>query len=397
MRYAFWASGGLLFYTFFGYPVWLYLGSRWRPRAVRRQPILPEVSVLMAVHNEADALPAKLRNLEEIDYPARYLEVIVVSDGSTDETNGMLQAWRGGHRHVIIVPDNEGKAVALNRAVSAANGEILVFTDARQLIEPDAVRLLVENFADPGVGCVSGELMVDRSEGGAPTAGLGFYWEWEKKVRQWESATGSVVGVTGAFYAARKAIVPSLPAGTILDDVYLPLQVAGRGQRVLFESRAIARDRWGEGGSEFWRKVRTLAGNYQLLQRAPWLLTARNPIRFRFISHKLLRLLAPFALLGILIPSMVLTTPLYRIALGGELGFALCALLAAFRPRLGPVSRLAEVCAAFLVLNAAALVAFAYIATGRTVAWKARATASGSSESRAQQAERTRDAISQLR
>lgn len=369
MKYVFWLSGALLFYTFFGYPAWLYVISRWRPRPVRRQSVLPKASVLMAVHNEAAVLPAKLRNLEEIEYPAGHLEVLVVSDGSSDETNGILQAWQGQRRQAIILPENEGKAAALNRAVAAATGDILVFTDARQLIEPGAVRLLVENFADPSVGCVSGELLLNRVSADPLTAGLGFYWEWEKSIRQWESATGSVVGVTGALYAARKSVVPRLPAGTILDDVYIPLQAAGRGQRVVFEDRAVSRDHLADSHREFWRKVRTLAGNYQLVQLSPWLLTANNPIRFRFVSHKLSRLAAPFALLGILTSSVFLTSPFYRIVLAGEIALGLCALLAPFRTRLGVLSRLAQVCSAFLALNAAALVAFAYVATGRRVSW----------------------------
>jgi biofilm PGA synthesis N-glycosyltransferase PgaC len=212
-------------------------------------------------------------------------------------------------------------------------------------------------------------LMLGRGDSDGVTAGLGFYWQWEKMIRQWESVSGSVVGVTGALYAARKAVVPRLPAGTILDDVYIPLHAAGRGHRVIFESRAISRDRLADDHREFWRKVRTLAGNYQLVQLAPWLLNSRNPIRFRFISHKLLRLLVPFALLGTLVASIVLTSPLYRIVLAGEIALGLFAILAAFHARLGLISRLAEVCSVFLVLNAAAIVAFAYVATGRRVAW----------------------------
>jgi poly-beta-1,6-N-acetyl-D-glucosamine synthase len=369
VSYLFWVSAALVLYTFLGYPVWLYLASRWRPRPVRSRSIQPDLSIVMAVHNEAAVLAAKLRNLDEVDYPADRLEIVVASDGSSDDTNLILGAWQGPRRQAIILPANEGKAAALNRGLVAARGEIVVLTDARQMIEPDAVRFLAANFADSSVGCVSGELMLGRGDSDGATAGLGFYWQWEKRVRQWESASGSVVGVTGALYAARKTVVPSLPVGTILDDVYIPLHAAGRGQRVIFESRAISRDRLADGRREFWRKVRTLAGNYQLVQLAPWLLTSSNPIRFRFISHKLLRLMVPFALLGTLIASIVLTSPFYRIVLAGEVALGLFAMLAAFRARLGWISRLAEVCSAFLVLNAAAVVAFAYVATGRRVAW----------------------------
>jgi len=369
MTWLFWISALIILYAYLGYPALLFLRSRWRPFAVRRSSVRPPISIVIAVHNGAAVLRAKLENLAELDYPAELIEVIVVSDGSSDETNEILRAWQGESRLAILLPNNEGKAVALNRGVEAATREILVFTDARQHIERDALRYLVQNFADPAVACVSGELILKEPGPGASAAGLGLYWEFEKKIRQWESDTGSVVGVTGALYAARKQFVPPLPPGTILDDVYIPVCAAGQGKRVLFEGRARSYDRLSEGRREFWRKVRTLAGNYQLLQLAPWLLTTNNPVRFRFISHKLMRLLVPFALLGILASSILLESPLYRLALAGELALCLGAALGAIRLPLGFLSRPGNACAAFLVLNAAALVAFAYFVTGRRVAW----------------------------
>ncbi len=369
MKWAFWISALLIFYAYLGYPALIYLRGCWKPLAVRRTSTLPPVSIVMAVHNGGSVLKAKLDNLSMLDYPVELVEVVVVSDGSSDETNEILRDWEGERRRTIILPKNEGKAVALNRAVEAAAQEVLIFTDARQLIDRNAIRCLVQNFADPGVACVSGELILSDEGAGAASSGLGLYWEFEKKVRQWESATGSVVGVTGALYAARKQFVPSLPPGTILDDVYIPVEAAGRGKRVLFEDRALSYDRLSHGSHEFWRKVRTLAGNYQLLQLAPWLLTTNNPIRFRFVSHKLARLLVPFALLGVLISSALLKAPFYKLALAGELALCLCAVLGAIRLPLGFLSRPGNACAAFLVLNAAAVVAFAYFVTGRRVAW----------------------------
>ena len=369
MKWLFWISALLILYAYMGYPALLFLRSRWAPVAVPRSSALPPLSIVMAVHNGATLLPAKLENLSELDYPAELVEVIVVSDGSSDGTNQILQDWQGERRRAIILPKNEGKAVALNCAVEAASCDMLVLTDARQMIDRNALRYLAQNFEDSDVACVSGELILKETRPGASTAGLGLYWEFEKKIRQWESDTGSVVGVTGALYAARKQFVPLLPAGTLLDDVYIPVYAAGRGKRVLFESRALSYDSLSDGRREFWRKVRTLAGNYQLLQLAPWLVTSNNPIRFRFASHKLTRLLVPFALLGILVSAVFLDSPLYRLALASELALCLGAVLGAIRLPLGFLSRPGNACAAFLVLNAAALVAFAYFVTGRRVAW----------------------------
>jgi len=167
-------------------------------------------------------------------------------------------------------------------------GEVVVFTDVRQSIEPRAIRLLVENFADASVGCVRRELMLGDPEGGESSRGMGLYWRVEKKVRELESLSGSTIGATGALYAARKTLLVELPADLILDDVYLPMSVIRQGFRVIFDPRARAWDQADLGsGREFWRKVRTLSGNYQLVEAAPWLVSKENPARWDFVSHKL--------------------------------------------------------------------------------------------------------------
>jgi biofilm PGA synthesis N-glycosyltransferase PgaC len=164
--------------------------------------------------------------------------------------------------------------------MSVAQGDIVVFTDARQKIERGAIRLLMENFADPEVGAVSGELMLGDPANGETDRGVGLYWRIEKRVRELESSAGSVVGATGAIYAVRRELVAKVPADTILDDVFIPMNVAKQGFRVLFDERAKAWDAPDLGSQrEFRRKVRTLSGNYQLLQLAPWLLRGENPLR----------------------------------------------------------------------------------------------------------------------
>ena len=200
-------------------------------------------------------------------YPAEKVEICVASDGSADETENILKGanpavkWTRGPRL--------GKATALNEAIRLCSGDIVVFTDVRQEIERSALRELAADFADPTVGCVSGELML-RSGGQNIAGGVSHYWRMEKAVRKLESETGSVVGATGAIYAVRRTLVPEVPAGTLLDDVYIPLAVVRQGQRVLFEPAARAwDDPTGSAVQEFRRNVRTLAGNYQLLQIAP--------------------------------------------------------------------------------------------------------------------------------
>jgi hypothetical protein len=251
-----------------------------------------------------------------------------------------------------------------------ANREIVLFTDARQKIELCALRRLMENFADAEVGCVSGDLMLGDPEIGEAGKGMGLYWRIEKKIRELESASGSVVGATGAIYCARQALLEPLPEGTILDDVLLPMQVVRKKSRVVFDSQARAWDSPNLGQSrEFSRKVRTLSGNYQLLQLAPWLLTSKNSIRFEFVSHKLLRLAVPFALLAVLLASLFLAQPFYRAALAAQMAFYGLSLAAMAGFKIGPLSRVADAARTFVVLNSAAVVAFVNFVTGRKAIW----------------------------
>ena len=371
MKWIFWIAAALIGYADVGYLLWLWVRSRWSPRPVRRGAVEPSVSAVLVVRNEAAEIARKIENLLALDYPAEKLEIVVISDGSTDGTAAILQDFASSPRlQVVLKPSPRGKAARLNDAMKLASGEIVLFTDARQKIELCALRHLVENFADGEVGCASGELMLGDPETGEAGKGMGLYWRIEKKIRELESASGSVVGATGAIYCARRALLDPLPEGTLNDDELLPLQVVRKRWRVVFDARARAWDAPNLGQSrEFSRKVRTLSGNYQLLQLAPWLLTAKNPIRFEFVSHKLLRLAVPFALLAILLTPLFLPQLFYRAALAAQLALYCLSLAAMVGVKTGPLERVADVARTFVVLNAAAVVAFVHFVTGRKIIW----------------------------
>ena len=276
MKLLFWLSFFLVSYTYLLYPAWLFFRSKVRPKPVKSEPIFAKVSVVIAVRNEGAHIDEKLANLHNLDYPKELLEILVVSDGSTDQTNEVLGRRVGSEVRSIILQTHVGKAEALNRALGTVAGEIVVFMDARQRIAIDALRVIIGNFADPRVGCVSGALMLEKA-GATATRGVGSYWEMEKSIRLWESLSGSSVGATGALYAVRRSLIPHLPEGLILDDVFIPMEVVRRGARVIFEPRAIAWDNLPVRPlQEFRRKVRTLFGNYQLLHLAPWLLKQQS-------------------------------------------------------------------------------------------------------------------------
>jgi poly-beta-1,6-N-acetyl-D-glucosamine synthase len=371
MRWIFWSAVVLIGYTYAGYPAWLWLRSRLRPWPVQTGAIQPFVSIVMVVRNEEKALAGKLENLLALDYPEDAAEMVVVSDGSTDRTEEILRGYASNPRVSVVLNQlSRGKASGLNDALDIAHGEIVVFTDVRQTLEPGGLRSLMKDFADPQVGCVSGELMLGDPDAGEKNRGMGLYWRIEKTIRELESASGSVVGATGAFYGVRRDLLQAVPLETLLDDVYIPMQVVRTGKRVVFEPKARAWDLPDQGRErEFARKVRTLSGNYQLLQLQPWLMSRENPIRFEFVSHKLLRLMVPFALVAALVACAFLPEALYRVALVLQLAFYALSLAGMAHLKIGPVTRAGDAAFTFVVLNTAAVVAFANFVTGRKVAW----------------------------
>lgn len=371
LEVVFWLSLLLVIYPYLIYPSLLILLARLCARPVRRGPGGPRgVSFVVAARNEQEGIERRLDELldllerGEIDG-----EVIVVSDGSTDDTAAVVRPYTKGQVRLIELESRVGKAQAINLAVAQARHPIVVFADVRQRWAGDALALLLENFADPKVGAVSGDLEVTAAPG--VLSGVGLYWRIEKWLRRKESEIGSQVGVTGAISAVRRELFRPLPAGTLLDDVYWPLQVALAGHRVIHDSRAVAYDHLpANTRDEFRRKVRTLAGNFQLMVRLPAaLLPWRNPIWWQFISRKVLRLAVPWALLVTLVMGARLEGWVYRAVASAEVAgicIGLAGLAAGRRlARAGWPGKLLSSGASFLVLNTAAWVAFWVWLTGR--------------------------------
>jgi cellulose synthase/poly-beta-1,6-N-acetylglucosamine synthase-like glycosyltransferase len=317
-----------------GYPAAAWMRALLRPLPHTQSPIEPTVSVVVVAYNEAGRVAARLDNLLALDYPADKLQIILASDGSTDATVERARQYQDAGVVVRAFHTRRGKAAVLNDAIASANGEIVVLADARQRFAADAVRVLVQNFADPSVGAVSGELLMTPDAAGAAVGkGVCFYWRYEKFIRRNESRAGSTVGATGAIYAIRRGLFQPIPEDTILDDVLIPLRIVRHGYRVLFEPNARAYD----GASatarqEFVRKVRTIAGTFQLLAREMWVFDPfRNAVWFETISHKALRLMLPVLQLLVLTVNLKLATyvPVYRVVLAAQLLFYLAALAGA--------------------------------------------------------------------
>lgn len=347
-------SLALLLYTYVGYPLLIALWARIRPRPVRQGSTQPSVAVIVVAYNEEARIQAKIETCLAQDYPAEKLRIVVATDGATDRTGSIVETFADRRVTLLSFLSRRGKAACLNDSAAACDEEILVFTDARQALNPGAVSALIENFCDPEVGAVSGELVFLRDEMSEFAQGVDAYWRYEKFIRRQEAKVHSAPGVTGALYAIRRCCFHAIPAQTILDDVVIPMQAIRGGYRVVFDSRAHALDRASQSPvQEKVRKVRTLAGNYQLLALMPWVvLPFANPIFVQFVSHKVLRLLAPFAMLTLLLASAVLALDSRAFAL-----FLACQLLGYAAPwiaRAAPIlgrSRIVKVASAFVLLN----------------------------------------------
>ncbi len=379
MTFLFWLLLALIIYCYFGYPLALVLISKVFTRAVKRNDILPTVSVAIAVYNEEDVIRRKLENLAALDYPKERMEILVGSDGSSDQTDKIIQSFPDLRIQLFTNSLRRGKASIINELVPKARGEIIVFTDARQIFAVDAVRELVKNFSDPHVGCVSGELIFRAHGVGGTGKGINLYWEYEKNIRNAESKIHSMLGATGAIYAIRKELYSTLPTDIILDDMFTPLQIVERGYRSIFDENAKAFDQVADNPKEeYRRKARTLFGNYQIFSRfrkmfIPW----QSPIAIQLFSHKFLRVLIPFFMIGIFILNFLLPQdgPYGTILHLQIIFYALASLGALLRDQkcgiLGVIARISYVPYVFCLLNFSALIGFTrFINAKQKVTWE---------------------------
>lgn len=362
----FWGAAALLAYTYVGYPV--LVAALARLRAPLRPPLLetsalPVVTVVMAAHDEARRLPDKLRNLRALDYPSELVRVLVVSDGSTDGTEHVLDGQPGVR--VIACEQRRGKAHALNLAMAAVDTELVVLCDVRQELEPGSLRRLVSDLADPRVGVAGGELS-HRPGPNEVGRNIGLYWRYEKWIRLNESRLHSTVGASGALYAMRRADWRELRDGTILDDFETPMQVARRGGRVLLDPEARVWDTLhADSAAERTRKVRTLSGNFQSFVALPWLFVPwGHPLWFQFMSHKVLRLVAPYAMILCLGTSLWAPGWPYHVLFALQAGFYGLAAAGRWWPA-ARSSRIVSFAHVFCDMNLAAVIALLRFLRGR--------------------------------
>jgi biofilm PGA synthesis N-glycosyltransferase PgaC len=361
-------SAGFVVYILAGYPLLLAWLARGGGKPVRKRFEDRTVTVLLAVYNGEQWIRAKLESIRELNYPRERIEVLVISDGSTDRTEQIAGEFAAEGVEVLRIAHG-GKAAALNAGMARARGEILFFTDARQRLERDALRNLTACLGDPTVGGASGHIVFVESDGGGE-ADVDLYWRYEKWLRDKLTAVDSLLVATGCVYAVRRELAWPLPAQALIDDAYLPLAVIFQGYRFVFERQAIAYDYPTGLEMEFQRKVRTLAGLFQVVRSYPRLLNVFTRVGFHFVSYKLGRVLLPWALLLIAVSSFWLPGAWAPLAVGGQVCLYGLAAADHWIPAGWGVKRLSSVCRTFAVLMAAALCAgsILFVPAGRL--WK---------------------------
>jgi len=365
-----WAALAVIVYVYVGYPALLWALARFRMREVRRRDIELPVTLVISAFNEERTIGKKLENSLSLDYPRDLLEMIVVSDASTDQTDRIVADFGARGITLLRLPERQGKTIGLNGAVRAARGAIVVFSDANILYHRAAIRRLVRNFADPEVGCVTGD---SRYVDAAPSEGHAqenAYWGYERFIRSMESKLGSTVGGDGAIFAIRRELYTPLPAEAI-NDLVVPLQIVARGYRAVFEPAAVGIEPTsGNFGGEFRRKRRIVNRSWHGVMSVSEVL---NPGRLGWFacqvwSHKVLRWLV-LPLLVLAAAGCFIAAPLglhYRLGAWGFVASLALAGIGAFAPaRWGRAATLLHAAWYFYLVNLAAVLGMAMALMGR--------------------------------
>jgi cellulose synthase/poly-beta-1,6-N-acetylglucosamine synthase-like glycosyltransferase len=333
-----WLSVALLVYTYAGYPLLIRLWASFKPQHPITGWMMPRLTLVVVAHNESRRIKQRLENFLDLDYPWDHLDIIVASDGSTDDTAEQARTYHSTYVRVLEFKKRRGKSAVLNDVMKLVRGEIVVLADARQRFETGALRALASRFADPQVGAVSGELiLMDGDSHSEVGKGVDFYWRYEKFMRLYEGIIDSTVGATGAIYAMRRELFQPIPESLILDDVLIPMQVVRQGYRVLFEPKARAYD---------------------------WVVQT--------VSHKLFRLLSPLLLATAFLANLALAgDQAYRALLAAQVLFYGAALLGYLTRHASRKPFFLNIPYAFCLLNWATVMALIHLLNGRQqVTWE---------------------------
>lgn len=377
----FWIGIGIVFYTYLGYGIVLYLMVKIKelfvkPRLPRLPETLPEATLLIAAYNEEAIVASKMVNCRQLDYPADKLRLVWITDGSNDNTNERLKEYP--EVTVLYQPRRQGKTAALNRALPYVNTPYVIFTDANTMLNKGAIKEIIRQFSDPRVGCVAGEKRVEiQAEQGA-TAGEGIYWKYESALKRLDYRLYSAVGAAGELFAIRTSLFEQMPPDTLLDDFILSLRIAMRGYKIAYSKEAYARESASLNmREEEKRKVRISAGGLQSVWRLRGLLNIfrYGILSFQYISHRVLRwTLTPVVLFALLPLNLLLACTghtLYTVILALQLAFYLLGYLGYKMEKRNIRNKLLFIPYYFLFMNINVIRGYSYLAKHKgTGAWE---------------------------
>lgn len=397
----FWVSLAAMVYSYALYPVMIFVLARAFGRGATA-PLLtesetPSISLLIAAYNEQAVIEGRILNALAMDYPSDRLEIVIASDGSTDQTVAIVRRFAGQNVRLLDYRARRGKASVLNAAAAQLRNPIVLLSDANTQTAPDAARRLVRWFADPAVGAVCGKLVITDPSSGGNVDGL--YWKYETFLKKQEGRLGALLGSNGAIYAIRRELFPVLPAGTIVDDFVIPLLAKQRtGCAIVYDGSAVANEESApDVAAEFQRRARIGAGGWQAIGMLWRLLNpARGWIALTFFSHKILRWLCPFFMIMLLATNFLLVNvTVYRAAVGLQLAFYAAAAVGPRVGRAAPFGKFLRLAHMFVMMNAALLVGFfRWLSGPQTGAW-VRTRRIGEAADPASQAPSTPEAVVQ--
>jgi len=381
----FWFFVISIFYTYLGYPMLLTLLARFRSKPKTNPATYPEVTLLIAAYNEEDVIKDKIENTLLLDYPKEKLQVIVAADGSDDGTAQIVQQYVSQGVELSHIPERQGKMAAINRAMTMARGDIVVLSDANNMFGRDAVSEMVKPFTDPSVGAVSGAKKI-ITDGNLLGESEGLYWKYESFIKEQETRLGTCTGAAAEILAIRREEFEPPPDYIINDDFYILMHIIKQGKRVIYAPGAHSFERVSSSPQgEITRRTRIIAGRYQAMTLSPRLLNWRRPlVVWQIVSHKFLRPLVPFAMIGALLanigaliwqnpsqnPVIFLALPFNWLSLILQVLFYLLALAANIFKFKGKPGKILYIPAFLVNSNLAALVGFHRYITGRqTVLW----------------------------
>lgn len=374
MKTLFWLMLFLIFYHYLLFPILIFVMAKIRNMTADKKEIFPSVSFIIAAYNEEKVIREKILNSLNLNYPPQYIEIIVVSDGSTDSTPKIVQEYESQGVKSVFSPPRKGKTAALNHGVKYATGEIIVFSDANSMFKADAINKLIRNFNDPSIGGVCGRKSIVTNRDRESSKGDSLFWDFESTIKTWQGQAGSISNADGEIFAIRHSLYQDIPEEIINDDQIITFDIISKGCRVIYEPEAVSFE---EASivleDDFKVKARMVTGGYQIISRyRDTLFPPNNYFAFQFISHKVLRYVMPFFLITLFFSNLFITNGIFLYVFILQVLFYCAALIGFILKKLNIKQGIFYIPNYYCIMNIAAIYGFFYYFRGSSgvAVWK---------------------------